>query len=682
MDNFSIYIKPQYVRQTNEKEVINGRACLLHEVQKRIKLDFDRLPEFTLITAPTGTGKSYAFPFPAINAKKQRKGIGSSRNVRGLIVLPTNALINELTGSFRETYRQLVINQLTGPELNRHEVTGYRRWKKAIDLAESSDLVITNPDIINFAMHGGYHRYAWDNKTGDTTFSRFLSTFNYVIFDEYHLYDEAQIANILTLIKLREFFLKHHGAEKGSVHGVRFLFVSATPEEGLKKIFEEENMAYEEIIEAIVDDSSHARPIHGRIAVEFVDSKDMSSLVMEKIPELREVLAVHKALLILDQLRDVQILAEKLREVFPEYTIYQSTGYVSSNEPQEAKIKAAHLIIATNKAEVGVNYDVEYCIMQPGKYFQNFVQRFGRVSRGDLDGKVVICVDKKYRRFKNVFKSVNLISYYDFLEVMRAELQGRKFYTERVPMYLGEYMWCIENNIRRYQAYDVHRYLKRRMEEEAFHMGKYYQRYRLMKDINNKIREIIKKSLRLAQLPYSEKKLKKQGVYTTLEKMAPRSWQWAMWWNNYIDTFLTFRDGGKVVKIYDQKQGIELAYSLDWILQHKVVVDIQTEQTEPYEIVKYVVGDLKDRDKDLQYTVSTIPNAGMQGNNYLSYREIYQLGEVFEKAIERIYDKVRKGVEEQDRLQMELCKLVSSLSKSFDRKRLKIEAIENNDTFL
>ena len=114
------------------------------------------------------------------------------------------------------------------------------------------------------------HQYAWNNKTGDTNFSRFLSAFNYVIFDEYHLYDEAQIANILTLVKLREFFLKHEGAKKGKVHGVRFLFVSATPEEGLKKIFEEENMAYEEIIEEIVDDSTHARPIHGKIAVEFV----------------------------------------------------------------------------------------------------------------------------------------------------------------------------------------------------------------------------------------------------------------------------------------------------------------------------------------------------------------------------------------------------------------------------
>ena len=95
-----------------------------------------------------------------------------------------------------------------------------------------------------------------------------------------------------------------------------------------------------------------------------------------------KILVRQKALLILDQLRDVQILAEKLREVFPEYTIYQSTGYVASNEPQDARIKAANLIIATNKAEVGVNYDVEYCIMQPGKYFQNFVQAFWQGVKG------------------------------------------------------------------------------------------------------------------------------------------------------------------------------------------------------------------------------------------------------------------------------------------------------------
>lgn len=682
MDSFSVRIKPQYVKQTEEKEIINGRECFLHKVQKRIKTSFEQLPEFTVITAPTGTGKSYAFPFPAINAKKQPPGIDHQGRVRGLIVLPTNALISELAKSFKRTYTQLEIQSLTGPDLDEYHVKGYNRWKKAIEIAESSDLVITNPDIINYAMHGGYHTLAFTGKTGATRFSRFLSAFNYIIFDEYHLYDEAQVANILTLVKLRELFLKHHGVTKGSVNGVRFLFVSATPEEGLKKLLDEEGYSYEEIIEKIVEDKTHARPIHGELTVEFVDSKDIFALTKEKVPELQRVLAEKRALLILDALRDVQVLAEELEADFPGYTIYQSTGYVSSTEDHEAKIKSAHLIIATNKAEVGVNYDVEYCIMQPGKHFQNFVQRFGRVSRGEMEGTIVICLDKKYHRFKHIFKSLEYIGYYRFLEIMRGELEGRKFYTERVPRYLGEYAWCIENNIKRYQAYEVYQYLKRRMKESEFYKGKVYQRYRLFKEIDHKIREMIKKALGVDRLSFSESGLRKANIYKRLEKRAPRTWQWVQWWDHYRGTFLVFRDGGKVVKIYDRQQDIELDYSLDWILQHKVIEEIQTGPHEPYEVVKYVVGNLKDRDKDLQYTVSTIPNAGMQGNNYLSYSEIHKLEEVFEKAVARIYSKVKKGVGEFDHLQTELCELLFSLAKTFSRKRLKIEAIENNDSIL
>ena len=63
MDSFSISIKPQYVRQTKEKEVINGLECQLHEVQKRIKLDFDQLPEFTLIHGADRHRKELCFSF-------------------------------------------------------------------------------------------------------------------------------------------------------------------------------------------------------------------------------------------------------------------------------------------------------------------------------------------------------------------------------------------------------------------------------------------------------------------------------------------------------------------------------------------------------------------------------------------------------------------------------------------
>jgi CRISPR-associated endonuclease/helicase Cas3 len=681
MDNFLININPQYVRLTDEKEEIDGNECFLHEVQKRIKLDFEQLPEFTIITAPTGTGKSYAFPFPVLNAKNKPRDIDSEYDsVRGLIVLPTNALISELTASFKETYEKqgLVINEITSQSLNEYGVKGYNRWKKVIEIAQKSDLIITNPDLINYAMHGGYHQLTNMNRTGATRFDAFLQLFNYFIFDEYHLYDEAQIANILTMVKLREFFLPNHKAKKGTINGLRFLFVSATPEEGLKKIFETEGYEYEEIIEEIIANQSNARPIHGKLEVAFFDSKDIKGLVKSKIPELQEVLKTKKALIILDRLRDVQELAEALQPHFKNYIIYQSTGYVSKSENHKEEIKKAHLIIATNKAEVGVNYDVEYCIMQPGKYFQNFVQRFGRVSRGDLTGKIVVSVAEQFRNYQKAFKKTDNYDYYDFLNLMRGRMQGRKFYAERVPMYVGEYVWCIANQIRRNQEYQVSQVLQRRLNETGFFKSKDAQRFYLLQNIHKLICQMMKIALgkdKISQTYWNDevKKLKHRHRLT---------YEWAIWWNGYLDTYLTFRDGSKVVKIYDRIKDEELEYSLDWIIQHKTVEKVEVLQTEPYEIVKYTVGNLKKQDKDIQYTVSTLPNVNMMRNNLLSYNDMFELDKVFKLSVGRIYSKVKNGVTDFDDLQADLCKELLKLIATFSRKRLKIEAVENNDMFI
>jgi hypothetical protein len=154
------------------------------------------------------------------------------------------------------------------------------------------------------------------------------------------------------------------------------------------------------------------------------------------------------------------------------------------------------------------------------------------------------------------------------------------------------------------------------------------------------------------------------------------------WWNNYLSTYLTFRDGSKVVKIYDQIKKEELEYSLDWILQHKKVIKVETIQKEKYEITKYIVGDLKERTKDIQYIVSTLPNAGITANNILSFEDIYDLDKVFKKSVNRIYNKVRKGIDKKDELQTDLCKLVLELHQTFDRKRLKIDSIDNDDIIL
>lgn len=656
MDRFSIRVRPQFVALTEEKETFpNGQVCFLHNFQKRMKLDFRSFPEFSIITAPTGTGKSYAFPFPVINAKNNPAPFDVGK-VRGLIVLPTNALIDELCENFSRTYPFLNIKKITGKSLDEFAVKGFDRWAKVLELCKGdADLIITNPDIINYAMHGGYHQNAWQS-TGRKEFHNFLECFGYIVFDEYHLYDESQIANILTLIYLRDIFLQENSK-------VKYFFVSATPERALKDILINKGYVVEEVIEQIIEQSDSSRAIHGYIDVDFCHSINQMSIIDEYMDEIKKIIDSNKrVLIVLDKLNEVQILSAQLAEQFPNKVIFQSTGYTPKDERQQDKINEANIIVATNKAEVGVNYNVEFCIMQSGKYYQNLVQRFGRVARGNLDGKVVIMLDNvKFNSLKRIFEGYIDIHYYDFLEKIQAVIQLKKFYSERIPFYQGEYIWCIEKNLRKQNAaYNTFQYFKERlMDESFFKNAEAYSRYKLFSEIDKLI--------------------------YTLNKECPNgstSKAWLEWWNNYLNTFLSFRDNSIIVKIVDKQLDIELSYSLEWVLQYKEIINIEEIQNNKNTTKKYTVGQLKERDKDIQYVVNTIPSIGAKENEFLSPKEIFDLQNKFEKSVKTIKEKNKKGVSSINLKQVEITEKVKLLSKTFDRKRLNIVDIYSNNILL
>ncbi len=656
MDKFSIKIKPQFVALTAEKETFpGGQICFLHEFQKRMKLDFDGFREFTIVTAPTGTGKSYAFPFPVINAKNNPKPFDEGR-IRGLVVLPTNALIDELSENFSKTYPFLNVKKITGQTLDEFAIKGFDRWCKILELCSgTTDLVITNPDIINYAMHGGYHKNAWKN-TGRRGFYNFLEYFGYIIFDEYHLYDEAQIANLLTLVYLRDIFLQENNK-------IKFFFVSATPEKSLKDLLINNGYQVEEIIENIVEEVSLSRAIHGLINVDFCSTLNQKVPINEYIHEIKNIIDSGKrVLIVLDKLNEVQLLSDDLAARFPESVIYQSTGYTPKTENQQDKIKDANIIIATNKAEVGINYDVQYCIMQPGKFYQNFVQRFGRVARGDLGGKIVVSLDNvKYNSLKRAFNGYEEVDYYDFIEKIYPIIQPKKFYSERVPYYIGEYIWCIEKNLRNQKGgYYSFQYFKERLVDENFFKDAYaYSRYKLFCEIDQLIQKM-----------------------NNLYPNGTISKAWADWWSNYLNTFLSFRDNSIIVQIIDEHLNIELSYSLEWILQYKEIIKIEEAKQNNCLIKKYTVGKLKERDKDIQYVVTTIPSIGAKENEFLSPKEMFDLPNIFDTRVNKISNKAKKGINQIDLFQVELAEKVKQLGKTFDRKRLKITSIYNNDSFL
>jgi CRISPR-associated endonuclease/helicase Cas3 len=505
-------------------------------------------------------------------------------------------------------------------------------------------------------MHGGYNELKGDHKSGRKEFPNLLQKVDYIVFDEYHLYDESQIANLITLTTLRDIFLFEN-------HKIKYFFVSATPEPGLKTLLDELKLNYTEIIEEIVEGQPKARVIHGKLDVEIVHSPNFIQLVQSKYDEIENVVNNgQKVLIIFDTLIDLQNFYDIINQKFKNYKIVQSSGYAPEDENQNEAIKTANIILATNKAEVGVNYEVEYAIMQPGKFYRNFVQRFGRVSRGDKTGRIIIGLTEmvNFNQFKKSLSKTEL-SYYEFLEVANSVFQSKKFYNEIIPSLIGEYLWCIQHNLK-HQEWFTREFFKERLDEIDFWHTKFYPRYKLFHDINKLIFDLSQKF--------------KNGTITK---------EWVIWWNNYLRTYYAFRDSSKVVEIYDKKLGIELSYSLEWILQYKEILTVESRKVNNLTVEKYTVGDTKDRDKDIEYHISTIPTLIHELPfiaKFENMRNDKQIQELFSNKISELLKSKKKGLETIDKMQVELLEKLLELSKTFNRKRIKIENIISNDKFI
>ena len=128
-----------------------------------------------------------------------------------------------------------------------------------------------------------------------------------------------------------------------------------------------------------------------------------------------------------------------------------------------------------------------------------------------------------------------------------------------------------------------------------------------------------------------------------------------------------------------------MSYSLEWILQYKEIIgEPEIIKKDNYEIVKYTVGEQKERDKDLQYEISTIPTFS-DTPCIAHYDELFndkKIKEKFRKEVERLKKKNKKGWNNINTELVNLCDKLLILSNTFNRKRLKIENIISNNQFI
>ncbi|BDD07548.1 type I-D CRISPR-associated helicase Cas3' [Aureibacter tunicatorum] len=670
MPNLPITIPPQYVPQVQEtatfkrpnKPAFEGR---MHRMQQIMRDEFEKLPLITEVIAPTGTGKSYAFAFPCL------KYAGDKYNKKcGLIILPTNTLIDELHGEFSAMFPDLNIVKATGKSLDEADKKGSKqRWEALEEMASQADLMITNPDILNYAMLGGYDeniqrlmkRYTGNPRfkmSGGKTYWHFLHNFDYIIYDEFHLYDEEQLASIMLMLELRQAIV-HESA--------RFFFVTATPEEQVATFLQEReydfisiekclqadkssgNLAktFTRLQEEIVDSPDNARCIHGSLEVDFTVNTNISEVLNDKIEEIAEQKEKRiKVLIIFNALYDLQRQSDYLRHSLPDHIIHEVSGYEDQGHHE------ADVILSTSKAEVGANFGVDYCIMQAGFNWRSFLQRFGRTARGEMSGKIIVSLTKKekpiFNKLSKAFADQNICPYYDFAQIIKNSFARPDYYAQKVSPFMGQFLFALSNKMMNTHEFTSRTYFKKVIEDLPMPDLQKAQ-YKYFSLINSKVNEL----------------------------SNARNHDWNTWWQAYLNTYLSFRGSSVNVQVKDLELDAKLiTYSKEWVLQNKAIIDVENKGEEGKEIL-VVDGLREEQDKDLLFETDTIPFARAQHNRFFKRKEKYEPEKLFKRALKEIQKNETIGPNA--RKEEELIDSLKGISKYFSTKRLNIIGVQGSD---
>ena len=537
ISTLSVKIKPQFIAYSGTEY----DGLKLHKIQE-IFYNYEKLPSISIITAPTGTGKSFAFPLPLV----QRSGLSK---LKGMIISPTNALIQNMKADFQTTFPNIKTEIINAKRLDELEAKGrYDRWNAILKTIDESDLIITNPDLLNYAMMGGYFIR---KKVTQRQWTEILEKIHYFVFDEYHLYDEEQIANILSWLHISNtLFPKGHS---------KFIFASATPEPGLQEYFKNKEIQFAAFLEEITE---HGRKIHDELDIQFIKGIEIDEFIVNEKSLIYEFVSKKKKILVLfDSLIQLHRVENKIKTTFNDLHIEVYSGY-ETRSAITPDLENAQIILGTNKLEVGVNLHVDVCLMQPGRYFRNFVQRLGRIARDEKFGNIYIFV-KYLKQLKKEFPENENLSYYEFIEKAGNVYKDKTFYTEKIPQFMGCAFYVIQRNVSDFTLWDI---LKNKLAPEG--LAKSFHSFFIQINAGIKKLEEINKN-------------NGYGYSSDLEK-------WKLWWNYFLDTFKYFRGGSINCKIIDLDKDDKSTreYSLEWILKNKIIEDIKEENGEKiyYEI--------------------------------------------------------------------------------------------------
>lgn len=375
MKPLTVNIAPLAYAQTDEKWLADYKPYPYQSQAYRL-VEQALIGKETLclfLTTPTGSGKTLASYAYAINHQVPAFG-----------VYPTNELIRDQERALRPW-----INSGNAYRLLRIDSRQLDHWQDALGLPrhaqtferlmhwEPTPTILTNPDILFYTFFGLYHG---PEGLSQRLFA-LIGQYRLFIFDEFHLYNVKQMADVAYLVAS----LHAINPERGRV----FTFASATPESPAREWLRDRLHLPVEMVEGEPSDAPDVRTIAYPLRLTLLPAdlrrwKGVETL-LEYLPTLQTFVGEYsqtRMVAILDSVAGAIETASLLRELFPGKEVGEVHGLSSEEERAEAIRRP--FTVGTSTIEVGIDFKGEAekdVLIYEARTAAQFVQRFGRLAR-------------------------------------------------------------------------------------------------------------------------------------------------------------------------------------------------------------------------------------------------------------------------------------------------------------
>jgi CRISPR-associated endonuclease/helicase Cas3 len=353
LGNFAPYIYQQQVYQLVQDALTrNETLCLF-------------------LVTPTGSGKtlgSYAY---AIN-----------RELPAIGVYPTNELIRDQERALKQW-----VDPHDNYQLLRVDSEQLDYWQDALGEKQHAatfetlmnwyPTILTNPDILFYTFFG---LYKGPQGVGQRLWT-LVGQYRLFIFDEFHLYNVKQMADVAFLVGALHTINPHKGRA--------FIFASATPDPSALEWLRDKLSLHVEVVEGQPSDTPDARIIAYPLELSLLPA-DLGrwkgpETLLDYLPELQQFVADYpqaRIVTILDSVAGAINVAQVFRETFPDKPVGEVHGFSSSEEREMATRQS--ITVGTSTIEVGIDFQGETekdILIYEARTASQFVQRFGRLAR-------------------------------------------------------------------------------------------------------------------------------------------------------------------------------------------------------------------------------------------------------------------------------------------------------------